>query len=218
MPNNRPKVWEGRKSNGRITSTRNRRRVLILCEDEKSARFYFDGFKLDSQRVEVRTIGTGMNTHSLVEFAINQKENADRRREPFNEIWCVFDRDSFPAQNFNRALQLANSHGIRAAWANEAFEIWYLLHFNYHDTAINRGDYGGLLTTRLKCKYDKADDQIYAKLELHQPMAMKYARRLEKYWFETGGCNPQCANPSTNIHKLVEFLNEFKDIGPSDAD
>jgi hypothetical protein len=32
-----------------------------------------------------------------------------------------------------------------------------------------------------------------------------------------GGCNPENTNPSTNIHKLVEFLNEFKDLGPADA-
>jgi hypothetical protein len=194
MPNNRPKAWEGRQAKGRITAVRNRRRVEVL------------------------TIGTGMNTDSLVQNAIDRKEEADRRREPFNEIWCVFDRDSFPAQNFNRALQLAYSHGIRVAWANEAFEIWYLLHFHYYHTGMSRADYGGRLSTHLKCKYDKAHDQIYAKLEPYQPMAMKHARRLEKYWIEAGGCNRESANPSTNIHKLVEFLNEFKELGPADAD
>ncbi len=38
----------------------------------------------------------------------------------------------------------------------------------------------------LKCKYDKADDHIYARLESYQPTAMKNARRLEKYWVEMG--------------------------------
>ena len=159
-----------------------------------------------------------MNTDSLVQYAIDRKEEADRRGEPFNAIWCVFDRDSFPAQNFNRALQLADSHGVRVAWANEAFEIWYLLHFSYHDTAMCRADYGGRLSAHLKCKYDKADEQIHAKLEPHHPTAMKHARRLEKHWFEMGGCNPESATPSTNIHKLVEFLNQFKDLGPTDSD
>jgi hypothetical protein len=49
-------------------------------------------------------------------------------------------------------------------------------------------------------------------------MAMKYARQLEKHWVEMGGCNPESANPSTNIHKLVAFLNDFKDLGPADTD
>ena len=218
MPVNRPKAWGARPASGRITEFRDRRRVLILCEDSKSACLYFKGFKLDESRIDVRTKGTGMNTVSLVQEAINLKEEAVRSREPFYRIWCVFDRDSFPPQHFNRAFQLAKDNRISVAWANEAFELWYLLHFNYHDTGMCRSAYGGLLSKYLKCKYDKADDQIHAKLERHQPLAMKHARRLEKHWFEMGGCNPESANPSTNIHKLVEFLNEFKDIGPADSD
>ena len=218
MPNDRAKAWDRHHANGRIIAVRNRRRVLILCEDGKSASLYFKGFKLDTRRVEVVAQGTGMNTDSLVKYAIDRKEAAARIREPFNEIWCVFDRDSFPAQNFNRAFQLAREHGISVAWANEAFEIWYLLHFNYHDTGMSRAVYDGRLSALLKCKYDKADDQIYAKLEPLQPMAMKHARRLERHWVEMGGCNPERANPSTNIHKLVGFLNEFKDLGPADTD
>ena len=218
MPDDRPKAWERRPANARIIAVRNRRRVLILCEDSKSARLYFEGFELDRRRVEVLPIGTGMNTDSLVQNAIERKEEAARCGEPFNEIWCVFDRDSFPAQNFNRAFQLAESHGLSVAWANEAFEIWYLLHFNYHDTGLSRRAYGGRLSTLLGCQYDKSDDQIYARLESCQPTAMKNARRLEKHWVEMGGCNPESANPSTNVHKLVEFLNELKNIGPADTD
>ncbi len=197
---------------------RPRRRVLILCEDGKSATLYFKGFKLDTRRVEVLPIGTGMNTDSLVENAVVRKQQAIQDGEPFNEIWCVFDRDSFPAEKFNRAFQLAESHGIHVAWANEAFEIWYLLHFNYHDTGLSRADYGRRLRVLLRCEYDKADDQIYAKLESRQPIAMKHANRLEKHWGDMGGCNPESANPSTRVHKLVEFLNEFKDLGSADTD
>jgi hypothetical protein len=218
MASKRPKPWKRCQANGRIRGIRNRRRVLILCEDEKSARLYFKGFKLDKRRVEVLAIGSGMNTDSLVQKAIDLKEKAAQYGEPFNEIWCVFDRDSFPAQNFNRAFQLADNHGIFVAWANEAFEIWYLLHFNYHDTGISRADYGGRLSARLGCEYDKADDQIYARLESHQGAAMKHAQRLERHWVEMGGYNRENANPSTNIHKLVEFLNEFKEIGSADGD
>lgn len=115
MPNNRRKAWARARPNVRIGPFRNRQRVLILCEDSKSARLYFEGFKLDKRRIEVLAIGTGMNTDSLVQNAIDRKEEADRRGKPFNKIWCVFDRDSFPAQNFNRAFELADAHGIDVA-------------------------------------------------------------------------------------------------------
>lgn len=141
MPSKRPRPWERHGTGGRVVGTRERRRVLILCEDEKSSRLYFAGFQLDKSRVYVLSIGMGMNTDSLVQNAIEKKQEAAQRGAPFNEVWCVFDRDSFPAQNFNRAFLLADNHGIRIAWANEAFELWYLLHFNYHDTGISRSDY-----------------------------------------------------------------------------
>jgi hypothetical protein len=219
MANNRTKAWERRQANGRITAVRNRRRVLILCEDEKSGRLYFEGFRLDKRRVEVLPIGTGMNTDSLVQKAIDLKEKEARSGEPFNKIWCVFDRDSFPPQNFNRAFQLAESNNISVVWANEAFEIWYLLRFNYHDTGMSRADYRGRLSNLLQYDYDKADDQIFARLESRQSTALKNSRRLEKHWVDLGRrWTPENANPSTNIHKLVEFLNEFKEIGLADAD
>jgi len=126
MPNNRPKPWELGRVGHRITAVRNRRRVLIVCEDTKSSRLYFDGFQLDARRVEVIALGMGMNTDSLVENAIARKKEAAGRGQPFNQIWCVFDRDNFSAQKFNRAFDLANNQDISVAWSNEAFEIWYL--------------------------------------------------------------------------------------------
>lgn len=218
MAGKQPKPWERHTAGGRRTGVLNRRRVLILCEDEKSSRLYFEGFRLDTRRVEVLAVGTGMNTDSLVEDAIDRKKKATAAGQPFNEVWCVFDRDSFPAQNFNRAFDLAGNHGISLAWANEAFELWYLLHFNYHDTGLSRKEYGPRLQPLLGRPYDKADDTIFDTLKEHQPKAMKHARRLEKHWFEMGGCNPEKCNPSTSVHKLVEFLNEFEELGPADTD
>lgn len=216
MPSDRPKPWERQRGSGRTTQVLERRRVLIVCEDEKSSCLYFDAFPLDKRRVEVTCDGTGRNTDSLVEHAIEMKRHAVTAKRPYSRIWCVFDRDSFPPRNFNRALELANHAGIDVAWSNEAFELWYLLHFNYHDTGMSRTEYGPRLGKLLGEPYDKADAGMYAKLEEHQPRALKHARRLEKHWVELGGCDPEKANPSTGVHKLVEFLNEFKDLGPAD--
>jgi hypothetical protein len=183
----------------------------VLCEDTKSSCFYFKAFPIDPQRAEVLPVGTGMNTDSLVQDAIDRKQAASRTNRPFNEVWCVFDRDSFPPGNYNRAFQLAQNNGIKIAWANEAFELWYLLHFNYHDTGISRDAYADKLRPHLT--YDKADREIYGKVLARQETAMRNARRLEKSWNEMGEKNPERQNPSTNVHKLVEFLNELVDLG-----
>jgi hypothetical protein len=212
MPKNKP--WE-QSSGRRPAETRERRRVLIVCEDTKSACHYFEAFKIDPKRAEVFPVGTGMNTDSLLEKAIKLSKQAKEADQPYSEVWCVFDRDSFPMNNYCRAFELARTKGIKVAWANEAFEIWYLLHFNYHDTGISRDEY----KTRLKqcgIEYDKSDKSIYAKVKDLQENASKNARRLEKYWREMGERFPERQNPSTSVHKLVEFLNELADLGNVD--
>jgi len=211
MPTNKP--WEQKPPGRRPAETRARRRVLIVCEDSKSSRFYFKSFPIDAKRAEVLTSGTGMNTDSLVEAAIRLKKQAVK--EPYNEVWCVFDRDSFPLGNYTRAFELARGSGIKVAWANEAFELWYLLHFNYHDTGISGQDYKAKLK-QSGLEYDKADKTIYDKVKEHHATALKFARRLERHWREMGEKFPERQNPSTNIHKLVEFLNELAELGSTD--
>jgi len=205
------KPWAQGSPGRRPAGTRARRRVLLVCEDSKSARDYFTAFQVDPQRAEVRTVGTGMNTDSLVEKAGELKEQAVRTGEPYNEVWCVFDRDSFPLRNYDRAFQLARANGIKVAWANEAFELCYLLHFNYHDAGISRKDYKAKLKPHFN--YQKDDQTIYEQVKDRQETALKNARRLERHWNDMGEQFPERRNPSTSVHLLVEFLNELAELG-----
>ena len=194
---------------------RQRRRVLIYCEDSKSSADYLRCFPIDPKRVEVRVQGTGMNTDSLVEAAIDAINKALRKKTPYSEVWCVFDRDSFPMKNYARAFELALKHNLRTAWTNEAFELWYLLHFDYVDSAISRKDYAKKLSDR-GLEYDKADRGVYDKVRENQQTAIRNAKRLERYWNECGCKFPERENPSTNVHRLVEFLNDLADLGNVD--
>jgi len=78
----------------------------------------------------LKILGEGMNTDSLVEYAIQLKREAEKNNNPYSWVWCVFDRDSFTSHQFNRAIKIAKNNQIKAAYSNEAFEIWYILHFN----------------------------------------------------------------------------------------
>jgi hypothetical protein len=207
------KPWD-RPQNRRPSATLDRRRVLIVCEDEKSSRYYFESFPVDYKRAQVLAVGAGMNTDSLVEYAVELRDDASRTGKPFNEVWCVFDRDSFPLANYNRAFQMARANSIKVTWANEAFEIWYLLHFNYHDTGLSRDDYRDKLKPHFI--YNKADKDTYAKLKPYQETAVRNSRRLNRHWIEVGEIHPERMNPSTNVHELVEFLNELVDLGAAD--
>ena len=175
MPSKKP--WD-RSSEGRARATAERRRVLIVCEDEKSACFYFRAFRMNPERTELVAVGTGMNTDSLVEHAVTLQQKAEIRRAPYVHIWCVFDRDDFPIVKYRRAFDRARQNGIKGAWANEAFELWYLLHFNYHDSAISRHNYPAKLSPHFS--YDKADATVYERLKPRQMNALRNAKTLDR--------------------------------------
>lgn len=202
MPQNKGKN-RGRKP----SRLRKVRRILILCEDTKSSRDYFARFPFDKDQVEIDCVGTGMNTDSLVENAIKRAKNARDAGTPYERVWVVFDKDDFDLKNFNRAFELASAHKeITPCWSNECFELWYLLHFHYRDTAVGRHELWPLISKQLGRKYDKADETLYSTMEKRLDTALKNAKKLA-FENETNGVTRR--NPSTHIHRLVETLREF---------
>ncbi len=115
-----------------------KKNILIVCEGE-TERLYFDSFPLKS--ANLKTISTGSNTKTLIKYAKKESEDAIKRDESYDQVWCVFDRDSFSKEQFNTAIQMAESSGFQVAWSNEAFELWYVLHFEYLNTGITRDQY-----------------------------------------------------------------------------
>jgi len=154
-----------------------------------------------------------MNTDSLIEEAIERIDRSKENGIKYSDVWCVLDRDSFPEQNYNRAFQLAASEGIKVAWANEAFELWYILHFDYLCTGLSRNQYKHKLKER-GLDYDKADKDIYNRLLGRQLTALKNAQRLEAHWRQSGRNFPERENPSTSVHQLVDALNELAALPP----
>lgn len=177
---------------------------LIVCEGEKTEPNYFKAFKLSSAKVRVE--GCGRNTYSLVKKTMELRDIAINSDETYDEVWCVFDRDSFPLQNFNAAVKLAKREKIRIAYSNEAFEIWYLLHFHYFHTALHREDYKKKLSDLLSHSYKKNSPTMYKELLDKQQIALKNA---EKLLITYNPNDPGNDNPSTTVHQLVTELNKF---------
>ena len=188
---------------------KSRRWFLIVCEGEKTEPNYFKSFPVDTKVIKLDIKGEGKNTKSLVKKAIEWK-NKDEYDEN-DRFWCVFDRDKNPknsndAQNFNAAITLARNNGIDVAYSNDAFELWYLLHFHFYNTGTSRKDYPDKLTELLGHKYQKNSETIYEELKDKQQDAIKHAKLLlQKY----DRPNPETENPSTTVHLLVEELNSF---------
>lgn len=69
----------------------NRRWFLIVCEGEKTEPNYFRSFAVDTKVIKLDIKGEGKNTKSLVEKAIELKN--DSEYDESDRFWCVFDRD-----------------------------------------------------------------------------------------------------------------------------
>lgn len=177
---------------------------LIICEGEQTEPNYFNGFKLTSARVVA--IGRGANTESLICEAIRIRDERKSNDDEFDQIWCVFDRDAHPKDQFNNAFQLAAKENIKIAYSNQAFELWYVLHFNFLDTGIDRRQYIEILTRELGRKYKKNSTEMYDLLLSKQSKAIQNATKLLSRYRAS---QPEKDDPSTSVHVLVSELNRF---------
>lgn len=110
------------------------KRLLIVCEDEKSSKMYFESFKRDEKlkrqlsSVDIEVVHP--KDHSpvgLVKEAKLKKKKAKRDRNSYDEVWIVLDKDGHA--NLDQALITARDNKISVALSIMCFEYWILLHF-----------------------------------------------------------------------------------------
>jgi hypothetical protein len=178
-----------------------RQRFLIVCEGEKTEPNYFRSFRVSKNVAAIDVQGLGENPSKLVQSAKELK-----KQEDYDQVWCVFDRDSWTVEDFSNAIKNANDQGFKVAYSNEAFELWYVLHFEFLNTGIPRKDYLRKLTSLLGRTYQKNSETIYDELFEKQSIAIRNAENLLKQYDPH---NPVRDNPSTTVHLLVLELNRF---------
>lgn len=206
-------------SRGRSVDTREIAiRFLIVSEDTKSSTDYFKALIKEVQAVcsgsEVVGIaknsmvkGCGMSTTSLLKEA---KKIRDSELTSFDRCWLVFDKDDF--KYFNKAIREATDAGFDVAWSNESFELWYLLHFRYQNTAIPRDKCTTALESEIqKCKpsfkYDKGSSTMHSILAEYgnREQAIKYAEKLRNTYQDT---DYSSHNPCTHVDRLIREITD----------
>lgn len=200
-----------------------RKFYLIVCEGEKTEPNYFESLKssLPKGVLKLTSIdidGTGKNTMSIIQEASKlQKIYEKKYHRTIDRVWAVFDRDSFPATTFNNAINKGENSKpkINCAWTNEAFELWYLLHFNYYNTPIPREQYQQLIEKEINnasgktdFKYEKNSTTMFELLNKYgcQERAIQNSEKLEALYFDRSYANH---NPCTKVHILIKELIEL---------
>ena len=199
------------------------KRYYIFCEGKQTEPNYFKGFKeaievnpIYKNRIFIQIEGTGSETKRVIGAARDYIENNGIENA---EIWCVYDKDSFPSADFNAVSETADSLNrndksltYRVAWSNQCIEYWFILHFDYYDSDNNRMYYRKYLHKRFAdfglTRYEKRNPGVFAiLLEFGNPKtAIKHAKRQLDF-FE-GKTDSESA-PATKVHLLVEELSKY---------
>lgn len=180
---------------------------LIVCEGEVTEPEYFNSFRLTS--ANVKAIGKGMNTISLVKEAIAVRDIEKRRNRNHDQCWVVFDKDDFSDSDFNAAIQMAQTNGFHVAYSNQAFEYWLLLHFNLYQGFIHRSRYGEMLSHLLGFRYGKTKGDSMKVFDVIYPKTRIAIGNAQKVLESFDGTNPAKEESSTTVHNLIEQFMQF---------
>lgn len=190
--------------------------ILIVCEGENTEPSYFNQFRITSAKV--KSVGVGYNTVSLVNRAIELAQQGN-----YEKVWCVFDKDDFKADDFNAAIQIAETNNFKVAYSNQAFEYWLILHFNDHiGGGMHRDSYNEKINELLKpykVSYDGKGSKMISEnfFELLDGIDSKTKSkrvelavvRAERNYNQFDHTNPAKEESSTTVFKLVRELLKY---------
>jgi hypothetical protein len=184
--------------------------TLIVCEDEKSSRYYFKNFCKDhnlEDRVKVINCPNGTDPLSITAYAKKEKNF-------YQKIYCVFDKDrkmtTGNIKNYQQALNMCKGK-IIAINSVPNFEYWLLLHHVKHSRPFAAkgkytiGEWAEIELKKHMADYTKSAKNTYEKTKHLLGTAMKHADLIEKEQQEV-----QSDNPSTKIHWLIRDLLKLK--------
>jgi hypothetical protein len=190
------------------TSGRPKKSFLVITEGERTEVQYLNYWRQqcrDRITVEFDEVH-GRSPLPLVRRAVKRKRDAERtaKREgaAFDEVWCVFDRDDF--DDVQDAIRMAHDNGVRVAFWNPCFEIWFVWHFENCERSSHRHDIQARSAELLNCE-KSLNRQTLVLMEASYWEARERAQHLEKRHAGNGVLIPD-NNPSTDAWKLVEAL------------
>ena len=148
----------------------------------------------DSVRIEFGKTGGAPGT--LVGNAcrdIDKNRHAQRRGDPlYDEIWCVFDRDTHP--NFNQAISRALQKGVETAVSNPCFELWPVLHRQDQTAHIGRHEVQRLARELGLIEGKVIRAEVFDDLMDAHEDAKKRAKQLDR--MHEGNGSPPRSNPA----------------------
>lgn len=214
----RDKPWRSGERRSARTLRVRMTRHLVVCEGTRTEPRYFTGLKralgeANGRKVEIKVVGSGLHTIDLFDFA---QEWCRKSANTFDHVWIVYDRDYFPAEEFDlverRCDATLGQSTFHALWSNPCFEIWLLLHFGYTSAEMTPTECTRAVSEaferELGCKYAKNLEGVFELLGPRRMAAAANAGQLDAHHLAIGNALPSLRNPGTRVGEL------FDEVGP----
>lgn len=188
--------------------------LLIACEGEETEpnylSSYFDELKekkvISSESYMIAPHGH-TNPCGVLDDLLGFKSKRGLKAKDFERKWIFIDRDESRTNetsghtkaDFELALKEAGKKSVKVAWSNPCFELWFLLHYEFRNTPVDRSELPALLEKYIGVRYEKNLHELYAILRDLMPVTLQNAAKLE----EIVDAAPCDANPMTTVHKFI---------------
>lgn len=186
--------------------------ILIVCEGQ-TEKLYLESFPVLSLSVEIVNL-KGESKLKLVNEAIELNKVGK-----YDVVWCVFDMDVNSGEkefsDFDNSIFKAKSVGFQVAYSNDAFELWFCLHYKYIQQANHRKYYYQMLSDLWDINYEKKGKAFRFCLDLYERLntdvrASRENAHLfsEKLHLIHQDKDYHKQNPVTTVYLLVQYLEE----------
>ncbi|MEQ9165041.1 MAG: RloB family protein [Fulvivirga sp.] len=185
--------------------------IFIACEGSNTEPLYFE--KLNETMEDHEGYPYAITVYPDKDVDNNPKTDAIglinvavEKKEEFDELWVVFDKDGY--KKHKEAFELADRHEINIAFSSISFEMWVLLHFERNNTSypksanIIREKF--LTNEKYLDDYTKSGDyNLYPKIQSRTKKAFENVTWLRN-WLKSN--NAQYMNYMSNPYSDVDFL------------
>ncbi|OGT08266.1 MAG: hypothetical protein A2X78_02490 [Gammaproteobacteria bacterium GWE2_37_16] len=184
-------------------------RILILCEDSKSSKYYFEEICKEYKLQKIVVIKHPDTAPCKI------VECAKQHEAEYDKIFCVFDYDD-KDESYKKALNLiGKTKKIIPITSHPSFEYWLLLHHVLHEAPFHKtGNHsiGEMVERELKKHindYSKDAKNIFQKTKDKLEIAIQHAKQRLRAC-ESYDARKHLSNPSTFVHELIEYLQGLK--------
>lgn len=171
--------------------------IYIVCGGD-TEKIYFDMFKEKFQSQiygrKIKIIKNSLDPLKLIKYCIELRSY----NQNCLKLWAVFDRDDF--DNFDEAIKLAQESNIFCAYSNQAFEVWFINHFQELHTPLHRRKYADLLKKLSEKKYEKNN----------RCLKQIISRLLDISKIETAIKNSECSHKKHIRNKKNESYSNYE--------